>query len=150
MCLGHNDKRAREDPGKILCSILSNLGSCRGKNIWPTPRGSVGEGNGSPLQYSCLEEEPGGLWSMGSQELDMTWWLNHHHQRTCKTSTEWCCILGWGGVFQAEREISPSLETFPTTWISETPGDLFQMKVDTLQRPQHLYIVGIWGQQFGC
>ena len=32
---------------------------------------SLGEGNGYPLQYSCLEypwtEEPGGLQSMGSQ-----------------------------------------------------------------------------------
>ena len=31
---------------------------------------SIGEGNGTPLQYSCLEnpwmEEPGRLWSMGS------------------------------------------------------------------------------------
>ena len=24
-------------------------------------------------------EETGRLQSMGSQELDMTWWLNHHH-----------------------------------------------------------------------
>ena len=24
-------------------------------------------------------EKPGGLQSMGLKELDMTWWLNHHH-----------------------------------------------------------------------
>ena len=34
---------------------------------------SPGEGNGNPLQYSCLEnflvEEPGGLQSMGSQRF---------------------------------------------------------------------------------
>ena len=34
---------------------------------------SPGEGNGNPLQYSCLEnpwtEEPGGLKSMGSQRV---------------------------------------------------------------------------------
>ena len=34
---------------------------------------SRGEGNGYPLQYSCLEnpmnEEPGGLWSVGSQRV---------------------------------------------------------------------------------
>ena len=45
-------------------------------------RGSVpelgrvsGEGNGNPLQYSCLGnpmEEAGGLQSVGLQELDMT------------------------------------------------------------------------------
>ena len=37
---------------------------------------SPGEGNGNPLQYSCLgnsmDEEPGGLQSMGCKELDMT------------------------------------------------------------------------------
>ena len=37
---------------------------------------SPGEGNGNPLQYSCLEnpmrEEPSGLQSMGSQESDTT------------------------------------------------------------------------------
>ena len=37
---------------------------------------SHGEGNGYPLQYSCLKilwtEEPGGLQSMESQESDTT------------------------------------------------------------------------------
>ena len=38
---------------------------------------SPGDGNGNPLQCSCLgeipwTEEPGGLWSMVSQESDMT------------------------------------------------------------------------------
>ena len=47
--------------------------------VWDT-RGSIsglgrslGEGDGNPLQYSCLEnswtEEPGGLQSMGSQRV---------------------------------------------------------------------------------
>ena len=45
---------------------------------------SLGEGNGNPLQYSCLEkipwtEEPGGLQSMGSQELDTTGRLSTVH-----------------------------------------------------------------------
>ena len=47
---------------------------------------SPGEGNGNPLQYPCLgetpwTEEPGRL-SVGSQELDMTEQLNHHHHCT--------------------------------------------------------------------
>ena len=37
---------------------------------------SPGEGNGNPLQYSCLENpmdrDPGRLQSMGLQESDMT------------------------------------------------------------------------------
>ena len=36
----------------------------------------IGEGNGNPLQYSCLENprdgKPGGLPSMGRTESDMT------------------------------------------------------------------------------
>ena len=41
----------------------------------PRSGGSPGEGNGNPLQYSCLEnsipwtEEPGGLQSIGSQRV---------------------------------------------------------------------------------
>ena len=43
----------------------------------PASGRSPGEGNGNPLQYSCLEnpmdtEEPGRLQSMGSQESDTT------------------------------------------------------------------------------
>ena len=43
----------------------------------------VGEGNGTPLQYSCLENpiltaEPGGFPSMGSHESDMTEQLHFH------------------------------------------------------------------------
>ena len=46
--------RNARDPG-----LISGLGR------------SPGEGNGNPLQYSCLEnsmDEPGGLQSMGSQK----------------------------------------------------------------------------------
>ena len=43
------------------------------------------EGNGNPHQYSSLgnpmDGEPGGLQSMGSQELDTTERLNQHHER---------------------------------------------------------------------
>ena len=41
------------------------------------PRNSLGEGNGTPLQYSCLEnprmEEPERLWSMGSLRVGHDW-----------------------------------------------------------------------------
>ena len=44
---------------------------CRRCSLIPEPGRSPGEGNGNPLQYSCLEnswpEEPGGLQSMGSK-----------------------------------------------------------------------------------
>ena len=42
-----------------------------------------GEGNGTPLQYSCLEipwtEEPGGLQSWGHKESDTTEQLHSHN-----------------------------------------------------------------------
>ena len=43
----------------------------------PASGSSPGEGNGNPLQYSCLEnpmeEEPGGLQSMGSRRVGHDW-----------------------------------------------------------------------------
>ena len=43
---------------------------------------SPGEGNGNPLQYSCLEnpstEEPGGLQSTGSQRVGHDWAISLH------------------------------------------------------------------------
>ena len=45
------------------------------------------EGNGNPLQYSCLEnpwtEEPGRLQSMGSLESDTTERLHFHLSLSC-------------------------------------------------------------------
>ena len=50
---------------------LFNLQKKSTKNLQLTY--TYGEGNGTPLQYSCLEnpwtEEPGGLQSMGSQRV---------------------------------------------------------------------------------
>ena len=44
---------------------------------------SSGDGNRNPLLYCCLEnrvpKEAGRIPSMGSQESDTTYWLNHHH-----------------------------------------------------------------------
>ena len=46
---------------------------------------SPGEGNGNPLQYSCLENPmDGGAWRAtvhGVTELAMTERLSHHHNR---------------------------------------------------------------------
>ena len=51
----------------------ANAGDTRGAGSIPGSGGSLGGGNGNPLQYSCLEvlwaEEPGGLQSMGLQRV---------------------------------------------------------------------------------
>ena len=56
--------------GKESASDEGHLGSTPGLGRSP------GEMHGNPLQYSCLEnamdEEPGGLQSVGSQRVDMT------------------------------------------------------------------------------
>ena len=48
----------------------------------PDPGRSPGEGNGNPLQYSCLgipwTEEPGGLQSMGMKKSRSREWLNEN------------------------------------------------------------------------
>ena len=51
--------------GKEPASIAEDMGSIPGSGTSP------GEGNGYPLQYSCLEnsEEPGRLQSMGLQRV---------------------------------------------------------------------------------
>ena len=58
------------------------------KNLTISSTLSIGEGNGTPLQYSCLEnpmdgEEPGGLQSMGSYKSDMTEQLHFHFSLSC-------------------------------------------------------------------
>ena len=51
----------------------ANAGDTRGAGSIPGSGGSLGGGNGNPLQYSCLEvlwaEEPRGLQSMGLQRV---------------------------------------------------------------------------------
>ena len=51
---------------------IINKGNGRG-GLYGNPLHSFGEGNGNPLQDSCLENpmdrEPGGLQSMGSQRV---------------------------------------------------------------------------------
>ena len=56
--------------GKESACNAGDMGSIPGSGR------SLGEGNGNPLQYSCLEnpveEKPGGLQSMGSQKSQDT------------------------------------------------------------------------------
>ena len=60
----------------MVKNLPANAGDTGEAGLIPGLGRSPGEGNGNPLQYSCLEnpwtEEPGGLQSIGSQELDTT------------------------------------------------------------------------------
>ena len=63
------------------------INSCNAGDPGSIPRSgrSHGEGNGNPLQYSCLEnpmdgEKPGGLQSMGSQIVGHDWVTSTHNE----------------------------------------------------------------------
>ena len=63
----------------ILGGSVSKESACNAGDgdLIPESERSPGEGNGNPLQYSCLVNsmERGAWWAkvMGSQELDTTW-----------------------------------------------------------------------------
>ena len=61
-----------EEPGR-----LQSMGSLRVRHDWATSLSLFREGNGNPLQYSCLENprdgEPSGLPSMGSHRVRHDW-----------------------------------------------------------------------------
>ena len=59
-------------PGStVVKNLPASAGDIRAVGLIPGSGRSPGEGNGYPLQYSCLEDprtdEPGRLQSMGSQ-----------------------------------------------------------------------------------
>ena len=65
--------RVRQERRKTNTKVCFQEDCCRELRLRKKKRG---EGNGNPLQYSCLgnpmTEEPGRLQSMGSQESDTT------------------------------------------------------------------------------
>ena len=76
-----------------MLSVEVKASACNAGDLGSIPGSgrSPGEGNGNPLQYSCLEnpmdrgEELGGLQSVGRKESDMTGRLHFHFQ-----------IIRWG------------------------------------------------------
>ena len=66
-------------------SVVKNPPTNAGDGDWtPGSRRSPGEGNGNPLQYSCLgnptERGAGGLWSMGSQRAGHNLAVKQQHR----------------------------------------------------------------------
>ena len=60
----------------VIKNPSANAGDIRDAGSIPVSDRSPGEGNGNPLQYSCLESygqtEPGGLQSVGLQRVRQT------------------------------------------------------------------------------
>ena len=65
----------------VVKTSPANTGDARDEGSIPGSGRSPGEGNGNPLQYSCLgipwTEEPGGLQSMGYQRVRHDWAHTH-------------------------------------------------------------------------
>ena len=92
------------------CGSVSKETACNAGDLGSIPGSGrlPGEENGNPPQYSCLEnpwtEEPGGLQSLGLQELDTTEPLNHCHH--CFQELK----VGLESVFVSHSVMSKSLQ----------------------------------------
>ena len=68
--------------GSVGKESICNAGNTRGVGLTLGLGGSPGEGNGNPLQYSCLKipwmEEPGGYNPQGCKKSDTTERLHIH------------------------------------------------------------------------
>ena len=67
----HSSQRPQQGKDQKEAKLEDKIGEL---GLIPDLGRSPGEGNGNPLQYSCLENpmdrgEPGGLQSMGSQRV---------------------------------------------------------------------------------
>ena len=86
--------------------------------IWPALNYSVGEGNGTPLQYSCLENHmDGGAWSAAVHEVaksciglsDFTFTF-HFHALEKEMATH-SSILAWRIPGMGEPGVLPSMQS---------------------------------------
>ena len=73
----HSSTHARKIPWTEEPGRLKSMGSLRVGHDWVTSLSRIGEGNGNPLQYSCLENprDRGAWWltSMGSHRVGHDW-----------------------------------------------------------------------------
>ena len=87
-----------EDPGR-----LQSMGSRRVRHDSAISlllfTSCIGEGNGNPLQCSCLEnlwiEEPGGQQSLGSQRAGHNWSDSAHTHANRRISLDLLLIFNW-------------------------------------------------------
>ena len=73
-----------EEPGR-----LQSMGSLRVRHDWATSLSRTGEGNGNPLQCSCLENpRDGGAWWAAIYGVAQSWtWLKRlSSSRVCQTN----------------------------------------------------------------
>ena len=81
---GGNSNLLKMLPGRVEIRPKESTCWCRRLRFYPWSGRSSGEGNGSPLQYCCLENptDRGAWWATvygNARELDTTEWWNHYH-----------------------------------------------------------------------
>ena len=119
---------------------------------------SPGEGNGNPLQYSCLRipwtEEPGGLQSTGSKELGMTEQLKHTHTLLSRFFSQCFLFLGVGDWTMGHTKSwfpDQGLNPCPLKWKCgvSTTGPPGQFRVRSFEGRLHLQCVHLRPQGAG-
>ena len=84
-----------EEPGR-----LQSMGSLRVGHDWVTSLSRIGEGNGNPLQYSCLENpRESGPWWAAVYGFTQSWtrlkWISKHRLPTTQEKTLHMDITRW-------------------------------------------------------
>ena len=108
---------------QLIKNMLDNAGDARDEGLTPGSGGSSAEGNGNPLQYSCLENSMDrGPWRSTIPGTAKSWTRLSTH--TCKERKDRCenleikSVSVGEGQDQDERSGRPNLElrTRPKLW----------------------------------
>ena len=109
---------------------LQSMGLRRVGHDWATSLSCTGEGNGNPLQCSCLEipgtGEPGGLLSMGSRRVRLKR-LSSSSSRMRTSPVITCLVLMW--------LLSTRAYSFRGQWVYRSSLPAKEELTSFLQRP---------------
>ena len=102
---------------QLVKNLLANAGYIRDVSSIPMSGRCPGEGNGNPLQFSCLENpmDRGAWWplqSTGLQRVGYAWAHTHRHYLIPRYSSDihlkMCCICTWLKIrYQLKNHSSP-------------------------------------------
>ena len=132
-----------EEPGR-----LQSMGSLRVGHDWATSLSCIGEGNGNPLQCSCLENprdgEPGGCRLWDHTESDTTEQLPFHFPLSCigegNGNPPQCSCLENGGAWWAAVYGVVQSQT-RLTWLSSSSSiHVYTLKIVQLKNQSYKYM----------
>ena len=98
-----------EEPRK-----LRSMGSLRVRHDWATSLSRIGEGNGSPLQYSCLENPRDGG----------AWWANVYGVTQSRTRLKWLSSSSSSNYFAEKNRGAGCLGEFPDSPVVDSAHSL--------------------------